>query len=216
MQLDILKKIFKTILLSSVLFSCSQNENSGSYEIRYKTGVIERGNYINGLKHGVVTIYSNGEVIKHKYYNGTRTDSITKYVEDINKLNKKNIDIVFIYPKGENYGKFYEYKEHSQIEGQAIFNLKNGQAILTAKNGDKKELLYKDNKLNGPAIFHYSNGDKLFANYEQDQLNGNFKYFYNNGDIANGMYKDNKRVGIVTYRFNNGPTIKLKYKEGVL
>jgi len=216
----------------------SKNVCQGPFTRYYSDGSITKGNYLNNVIDGVLTIYDYfyGEVIQEEWQNGAfvKQIDVKPLKTDFDKKNFKTIK----YSDGSKYvgeilngkrhgrGTLY-FKDHTQdtpnyYSGYFIKNKYNGKGKLveTYTIGSKKTYVYTGDFKNG---FKHGYGTKEYGDsthfasgrFKRDELSGVcvLKNFVFGTTFALGKMKNQQLYGKVYFAYANGDNYTGKCKD---
>ena len=189
------------------ILSISNKNLNGEYKIYGYNDNYEIVTIKDGVKNGVMSIFSYEDILKVKgyYVNGSADGEWLFY----NEKESERLSYSRTYKNGKLSGvsKFYERRANPVKEETYMDGLLTESHEYFFNGSLKSSSFYKDGLRTGRwEVYH--NEDKVlrsFTNYELNVKEGEYKVYFNNGKVArSGVFKNNNPIGEWTIYHDNG------------
>ena len=179
-------------------------EGNGRYF--YENGDRYDGQWKNGIKHGIETIYYKNGTIKYEgNFVNDKPDGYGKIFFENNEYYEGQRRRGF----SQGKGKEYYYNGKVKYEGDFYNDKFGGRGKFIYKNCEYYIGQWKDGKRNGEGKLYYSDGKiKYDGDFVNDKKEGYGKYFYRFGKYYDGEWEVGNNYRKVTFNYHDE---KIKY-----
>jgi len=190
----------KILVISAILINVTFSQNDGFVVTKYPSGAIHtEGNYNNGVRNGLWTIWYEGEVFQDFGADGEPN------TQDEGENNSKwdSTETVILDLDGDTFFDPPQKKE----EGSYIEGNRNNTWVKWYQTGHKQEEgNFKEGKLHGSLTKWYENGNKSQEGlYDVGKQEGDWIWYYQSGiKKEKTVFKDGQQEGLWIQWFNDG------------
>jgi len=230
-----MKKILSILLISGVLFSCSNrgkryhiDETTSpndtltflKSDMSLITGIVyskhgEIGRFIDGKRDGICNKFdNNGQLIKKgNYINGKEEGFINEYDKNGQLIEKE------FYKNGKKDSTSYSYYGNGQLRQEVFFIDNKIERLFKSyhENGQvRMKINYVNGKKEGVYKSYHENGQlEEEGNYIDDKLDGIYKKYYKNGQLkVESNHKNGKIDGPYKWYNSYGNLYESFYRNG--